>query len=330
MNKTGVLFMPKYSIHIIFACLLLAILLTGCCTNCLLARSELAGQKDLDQADPRATELWAGDIDSVITSEYGGNLQSYKVDEVSPLIQLPGYYNSDLFIYSDSGRRMDTKNPELYDSERKATVKIDSLLSNPELKLQKIYRMNFDTGDIYIVKVITNVGTSSVDMSAIQQITLLKGGYLFIPVNVASRYPNHYEITDASGKDIAGSLTDNVQKVANKIIYRVDDNSPEITISSDSTEGWFGYFYKDTLLLIKFSPFYTNLEKKDKIVLSAHITKDAVICTFGETSRNLSEKGSCLKIYEKIALVELKDEINNFEDIENALKYLKVSLIIRR
>ncbi|HBM16967.1 MAG TPA: hypothetical protein DD381_11570 [Lentisphaeria bacterium] len=306
------------------------VLLSGCCTNCLIARSELAGQEDLEQSNPRATEIWAGDIDSVITSEYGGNLQSLKLDEVSPLTQLSGYWNSDLLLYDDSGRELKIKKVELYDSAKKATVIATSTLSNTVLKLQKSYRMNFDTGDIYAIKIITNTASSPVSLTAMQQITLAKGGYFIIPVNVASRYPHLYEITDSSGKDITESSADKIHKSANKILYKVDENSPELTINSDSTEGWFGYFYKDTLLLVKFSPFYTNLEKKDKVIFRAQITKDSVKCTFGETYRNLPEKGSCLKLYEKTALVELKDEINNFEDIYTALKYLKLSLIARR
>ncbi len=305
------------------------LIISGCCTNCLIAKSELAGQKDLEQTNPKATELWADNIEATITSEYGGNVKSFTVSEVSPLIQLPGYFNSDLLVSCDSGRQLGVKKIESYNSERKATVKILSSLTNPSLKLEKTYRMNFDTGDIFISKDIINVSESIITVETIQKISLVKGGFLLMPVNVASQYPASYRVVNTSGDDITAETSQSALRVDNKLIYYADLNS-ELTISSDSTEGWFGYFYKNTLLLVKYSPFYTNAEKKGSIVCKADLTKDSIIVSFGETSRVLPGKDSRLKLFEKIAIIKLKSDINNFADVQEALKYLKVNLIVRR
>lgn len=304
-------------------------ILSGCCTNCLIAKSELAGQKDLEQTNPKATELWADNIEAIITSEYGGNVKSFTISEVSPLIQLPGYYNSDLLISCDSGRQLGFKKIESYNSERKATVKILSSLTSHSLKMEKTYRMNFDTGDIYISKDIVNISESIIAVEAIQKMSLAKGGFLLMPVNVSSQYPTSYRVLNTLGDDITAETSQSALRVDNKLAYCVDLNS-EFSISSDSTEGWFGYFYKNTILLVKYSPFYTNTEKKGSIVFKADVTKDSIIVSFGETARVLPGKDSRLKLYEKIAIIKLKSDIKNFADVQEALKYLKVNLIVRR
>lgn len=316
-------------IALIFLSLSFLLILSGCCTNCLIARSELAGQKDLKQTDPKATELWADNIEAVITSEYGGNVKSFAVSDISPVIQLPGHSNSDLLMSCDSGRQLDIKKIESYNSEKKATVKILSSLTSSSLKLEKTYRMNFDTGDIYISKDIVNISESTIAVEAIQKISLAKGGFLLMPVNVSSQYPNSYRVVDTSGEDITVDASQNTFRIDNKLIYHVDLNS-EFSISSDSTEGWFGYFYKNTIVLVKYSPFYTNAEKKGSIVFKADVTKDSMIVSFGETARTLPGKESRLKLYEKIAIVKLKSDIKNFADVQEALKYLKVNLLVRR
>lgn len=101
-------------IVLLFLSLSFLLIISGCCTNCLIAKSELAGQKDLEQTNPKATELWADNIEATITSEYGGNVKSFTVSEVSPLIQLPGYFNSDLLVSCDSGRQLGVKKIESY------------------------------------------------------------------------------------------------------------------------------------------------------------------------------------------------------------------------
>lgn len=322
--------MPRKLFLISIFLLPFSFLLSGCCFNCLISRSELSGQKDLEQQNHRATEIWAGNIDSVITSEYGGNLQSFTVDEVSPMIKLPGYYNSDLLLSCDSGRLIDVQDVQLYDSERKAVVKMASTLTESGFKMEKGYRMNLDTGDIYISKIIINETPSLKNIEALQQIVLCKGGFLLVPVNVSSEYPDGYEFKGLDAKTQAHVDSPRVDRIANKIVCQVTDNLSGLILNTDSTEGWFGYFYKDTLLLVRYSPFYTSLEKKKAIVFQAEMTKDAIICAFGQTFRNLPEKNSSIKIYEKIALIKLKSEINSIEDINKALKYLKVNLIVRR
>lgn len=305
------------------------LILSGCCTNCLIAKSELAGQKDLEQTNPKATELWADNIDAVITSDYGGNVNSYTISEVSPIIQLPGYFNSDLLMSCDSGRQLGVKSIDSYNSERKAIVKIVSSLTDSSLKLEKTYRMNFDTGDIYISKDIVNIAESDASVEAIQKISLAKGGFLLMPVNVASQYPNSYRVVNTSGDDITAEASENSLRIDNKLVCYVDLKS-EFSISSDSTEGWFGYFYKNTILLVKYSPFYTNAEKKGAVVFKADVTKDSIIVSFGETARTLPDKNSRLRIYEKLAIIKLKGDIKNFADVQEALNYLKVNLIVRR
>lgn len=321
--------MTKKRIAILFSSFSFLLILSGCCTNCLIARSELAGQKDLEQANPKATEMWAGDIESIITSEYGGNIKSFTVGGISPIIQLPGHVNSDLLISCDTGRDLEIKKVEYYNGEKKATIRIISSLTSPSLKLEKFYRMNFDTGDIYISKDIINISDSAATVEAVQKMSLVKGGFLLIPVNVASQYPDFYRILNSSGDDITSEVSQDILRVDNKIVYYVDLKS-EVSIESDSTEGWFGYFYKDTLMLVSFSPFYTNAEKKGAIVFKSDVSKDSIIASFGETSRTLPDKNSRLGIYEKIAIIKLKGEIKNFADVQEALKYLKVQLIVRR
>ena len=321
--------MAKKIIILLF-CSSFLLIFSGCCTNCLIARSELAGQKDLEQSNPKSTEIWAGDIDSTITAEYGGNVKSYTVGGVSPIIQMPGHFNSDLLMSCDTGRQLGIRDVQSYNSDKKAIVRIISSLNNPLLKLEKTYRMNFDSGDLYISKDIINISDSDIIVEAVQKISFAKGGFLLMPVSVVSQYPNAYKVSDtSSGGDITDEASGNTLRIDNKLICHIDLNS-EFSISSDSTEGWFGYFYKDTLLLVKYSPFYTNAEKKGAVVFKADVNKDSIIVSFGETARSLPGKDSKLRLYEKMAIIKLRNEIKNFADVQEALKYLKVQLIVMR
>ncbi len=313
----------------LFFCLSLLLILFACCTNCFIARSELSGQKELEQTSFKTTEIWAGDIDAVITAQYGGNVESYTVDGGSPIIQLPGRFNSDLLISCDSGRQLGVKNIETYNGEKKGVVNIVSSLTNPSVKLEKNYRMNLDSGDLYISKDIVNDSNSRISVGAIQKISLAKGGFLLLPVNVASQYVDSYRIVNDSGEEITDDVAGNTLRIDNQLAYYVDSNSV-FSISADSTEGWFGYFYKNTLLLVKYSPFYSGDEKKGAVVFNANVSKDSIIASFGETERTLPDKNSKLRIYEKLAIIKLKKDIKNFADVQEALKYLKIRLIVRR
>lgn len=300
----------------------LSLSLASCCKNCLLSRAEISWAKTTIANKIQTTEIHDGDKYAEITSENGGTLKNFSLDNESMLIP----QNNDMILKDiESERIVTVSKQESYKSNDKNMVVIDSTLDN-SLKLRKSYRMNLESGDLFINKKIGSGTEVNKATLLIQTLSVKSGGYLIIPLSMISRYQARFITYDDSGKINYNPVIKDSKIVNEKLIFSTKGKS--ITVRSDASDGWFGYVLDDKMLLVKYS--LQNYKKTDNpLIFAAKITQNKIDFSFGETIKTIT-MDDYLESSERLALVNLNEKAQSVQDVENAMKYIKIPLILVR
>ena len=301
---------------------ILCLFFTSCCKNCLLSRAEISWSKTTGANKIQTTEIHDGDKYVEITSEHNGVLKKFTLDDVSVIIP----QNNDMILKDvKSGKSVRVAKQENYKSNDRNTVLIDSVLDNG-LKLHKLYIMNLEPGDLLISRKIEKGIAGDKTISLIQTLSVKPGGYLIIPLSMISRYPSRFITCGDSGKsDYAPAIKDN--KIVNeRLIFSTKGEN--ITLRSDASDGWFGYVLDDKMLLVKYS--MQPYKKTDNpLIFTAKIAQDKIDFSFGETIKTIT-MDSPLESSERLILVNLYEKAQSIRDVEDAMKYIRIPLILIR
>lgn len=300
------------------SCLFLA----SCCKNCLLSRDEISWSRTTEAAKIQTTEIHDGDKCVKITSENEGTLKSFTLDDVEILIPQD---NDTILKNVESGKSIMAIQQENYKSNDKNAVLIDSILGNG-LKFHKSYRMNLESGDLFIFRKIENGAAENKTISLIQTLSVRSGGYLIIPLSVISRYPSRFITCDDSGK-INYAPTMKGRKIVDERLI-LPTKGENMTLRSDASDGWFGYVLDDKMLLVKYS--LQNYKKADNpLIFSAKIEQNKIEFSFGETIKTITIDNP-LESSERIVLINLDEKAQSVQDVENAMKRIRIPLILVR
>ena len=300
----------------------LVLSLTSCCKNCLLSRAEISWSKTTETNKIHITEIHDGDKYVEIASGNGGVLKKFTLDSVSTLIPQS---NDTILKDAGTGKSVSVIKQESYKSNDKNAVFIDSILDNG-LKFHKSYRMNLESGDLFISRKIENGIAGSKTISLIQTLSVKSGGYLIIPLSIISRYPSRFITYDDSGKIEYNPVIKGSKIVNEKLISPTKGEN--ITLRSDASDGWFGYVLDDKMLLVKYS--LQNCKRTDNpLIFTAKITEDKIDFSFGETNKPITIDNQ-LESSERLVLVNLDEKAQSVQDVETAMKYIKIPLILVR
>ena len=301
---------------------ILSLFLASCCKDCLLSRAEISWVKTTETSGIYTTEIRDGDKLIEVSSLNGGTLKTFTLDRVSIFVP----QDNDMLLKDiDSGKSIKVIKQKKYDSNDKNTVSVESLLGN-YLKLHNTYWVNLEPGDLFISRKIENEGIENKTISLIQTLSVKPGGYLIVPLSIISKYPSRFITYDyAKKRDYNPSISDS--KIVNEnLIYATKGKN--ITLQSDASDGWFGYVLEDKMLLVKYSMQYYK-RTDNPLIFTAKITQDRIDFSFGETIKKVTNE-NYMEASTRIVLVNIDTKAQSVQDVENAMDYIKVPLILIR
>lgn len=296
--------------------------LSSCCKDCLLSRAEISWARTTEKNKIYKTEIHDSDKYVEVTSENGGTLKSFTLDNTSILIP----QDDDMILKDiESGKSIKIVKQEKYNSNDKNIVSIKTSLENT-LKLHKTYRVNLEPGDLFITRKIEGKTTETKTVSLIQTLSVKPGGFLIIPLSMISQYPLRFITYDPFGKvEVTPSIADS--KIVNeKLIFPTKGKN--IALQTDASDGWFGYVLDDKMLLVKYS--LQDYKKTDNpLIFRAKILQNKIDFSFGETIKKVTSESS-LETSERLVLVNLDFKVKSVSDVEKAMNYIKIPLILIR
>lgn len=311
---------------LILALSVLSLFLVSCCKECFLSRAELAWTKTTQKNGIYTTEIHDGDKYLEITSENGGTLKNFTLDEKGVLLP----QGDDVIIKElNSGTILKATKQEYYKSNDKNSVSIASLLDS-DLQFAKLYQVNLESGDLFVsskIKIKRKSPEKKSAISLIQTRSVKPGGYLVIPLSMISRYPLGVIAYDQSGKIQQNQPSLRTSKIIEqKLIYPTKGEN--ITLRTDGTDGWFGYILEDKMLIIKYHP--QKYKKKElPLVFNAKITQSKIDFSYGEVLKEVAN-GSPLETSERVIFIGLDFKVNSVADVETVINCIKIPLILTR